>query len=138
MATGYTRADILTQTAGISETAPEERAEVDVSIFAEDVFRALLTREKRRAERSGNPFILILVDGRSNRKAAQRVILNILPVLKSSIRETDTLGWYSDASVLGAIFTEIGEKDPANSASTLRGKVKKALVEKLGANVLTR
>jgi exopolysaccharide biosynthesis polyprenyl glycosylphosphotransferase len=77
------------------------------------------------------------LDARANHRTSQAVISKILPILKNSIRETDTLGWYSKG-VIGAIFTEIGESDPAKSASTLRSKVEKALTDKFGTDVLAR
>src|SRR3954463_1507982 len=101
----------------------------------EDAFRGLLTRERRRAERSGNPFILVLVDARSNKRVADAAISKILPVLRPAIRETDTIGWYSDRCVAGVIFTELGDADPAKSALILRGKIEKAMIEGLGKEI---
>ncbi len=137
MATGYTRAEILAQAAPVSQAASQPGAAIASALTKEETFREILTRERRRAERSGNPFVLILVDARSNQTLAEAVVLKVLPVLRASIRETDTLGWYRTGSVMGAIFTEIGEGDPLKSAGIVRDKVVKTLKDKLGPDILT-
>jgi lipopolysaccharide/colanic/teichoic acid biosynthesis glycosyltransferase len=65
--------------------------------------------ERRRAERSGRPFVLVLVNleslqhngkGESVRKAVRKI--------SALTREIDLKGWYSHEQVLGVILTETG------------------------------
>lgn len=65
--------------------------------------------ERRLAERSGRSFLLILLNaeaiGEPNRRAA--TLAAILAALHASVRETDRVGWYKTASVLGLLFREV-------------------------------
>lgn len=69
--------------------------------------------ERRRSERSGRPFLLILLNAESitepeRRAAALTAILTALP---AGMRETDRLGWYRTARVLGLLFSEVETGD---------------------------
>jgi lipopolysaccharide/colanic/teichoic acid biosynthesis glycosyltransferase len=75
-------------------------------MFTEEVFQNVLRLERRRAERSTRPFILILVHS----DQADRIVLQqALSVLLSTTRESDLVGWYRDGVTLGILFTELGE-----------------------------
>src|SRR5947209_10348414 len=79
------------------------------NILDESQFLHLLRLERKRAERSTKPFMLLLIGGVQLFPGSnQRLISQITSSLVSSARETDTLGWYQDGSSLGVIFTEIG------------------------------
>jgi lipopolysaccharide/colanic/teichoic acid biosynthesis glycosyltransferase len=55
------------------------------------------------------------------------IIPQIARALSTSIRETDITGWYSHRSVLGVIFTEIGDADGKRIAQALFTKISNAL-----------
>jgi lipopolysaccharide/colanic/teichoic acid biosynthesis glycosyltransferase len=54
-----------------------------------------------------------------------------LEVLRSSIRETDLIGWHEKGSAMGIIFTEIGEADGKTVAAALLTKVTDVLADTL-------
>jgi lipopolysaccharide/colanic/teichoic acid biosynthesis glycosyltransferase len=65
----------------------------------------------------------MLLDGENllHTKARERVLQDILASLTTSVRETDTVGWFNKDSVIGVIFTEIGSPyKPAVSEAVLR------------------
>jgi lipopolysaccharide/colanic/teichoic acid biosynthesis glycosyltransferase len=97
-------------------------------LLSEELFIKQLGVERKRTERSGRRFVLMLLDpgrlvrGRERTETLERVIL----ALTNSIRETDLRGWYAK-SVIGVIFTEIGTADGTHVAKALLNKVTAAL-----------
>lgn len=83
------------------------------AILEEEFFQRSLVLERKRSERSGDPFVLISIDVSSLRGATGQVD----PVLRDSIfslllctfRETDLVGWYREDQKAAAILTELGE-----------------------------
>jgi len=62
-----------------------------------------------------------------------KVLSEIWSVLSFCTRETDIGGWYQNASVLGVVFTEIGEAERTLVRDLMRAKVTAALSTKLSA-----
>jgi len=56
----------------------------------------------------------------------------VLRALSKSTRETDIIGWYEEDSIIGVIFTEIGDAEGRAVASALLSKVPNALCSTLG------
>jgi len=102
-------------------------------ILAQEAFRRMLYLERKRTERSGRRFVLMLLEigkllrGGSKEETFER----ILSALSDATRETDTTGWYTAGSVMGVIFTEIGTTG-GNIANALLVKVTTALSGALG------
>ncbi len=102
-------------------------------VLAEDVFRRIFCWERKRAERSGRCFLLMLVHVESILQANQseRALSEIVSALSSSTRETDLAGWYREGAILGVIFTEVREGNwealenltPAKVMASLRSKL---------------
>ena len=77
-------------------------------VLKEETFHAMLTRERRRAERSRKPFVLILIDAHAVDKkgTGEGFIERLTGVVTDATRETDIIGWYEEGWILGVIFTE--------------------------------
>jgi lipopolysaccharide/colanic/teichoic acid biosynthesis glycosyltransferase len=105
--------------------------------FDENVFQNILTLEKRRAERSRRPFVLMLVQSNSQRHPDQELLRQALAILTSNTRESDLIGWYRESTTLGIIFTEMGEGQKMPIAGNLLGKIESALLESLGKDNLS-
>lgn len=85
---------------------PEEL--VQAEIVAESVFARLIRFERRRTERSGRQFMLVLVRCDLFRLRSEAVFLNkVVMALTSNTREIDILGWYESGTTLGLLMTEI-------------------------------
>lgn len=98
-------------------------------MFQEEVFQNVLRLERRRAERSARPFVMVLVHS----DEGDRVVLQqALSVLLSTTRESDLVGWYRDGVTLGILFTELGEGEKTATAQMLLKKIQTALLEGLG------
>lgn len=103
-----------------------------IAILEEHHFLRALCLERKRTERSGNPFMLMLISGRAVFQSAGSAdaIRKIGRALALSTRETDTLGWYEYGSTLAVLFTEIGP--PELNANLIIAKVTTALQRSLG------
>jgi lipopolysaccharide/colanic/teichoic acid biosynthesis glycosyltransferase len=106
--------------------APHETA------LAESVFHSLLTHERRRAERSRKPFVLMLLDANLEDGTAAEILKNAVDVVLASKRETDLVGWYKEDVILGVIFTEVSVEGNLPVTETLRSKIETALIKHLG------
>src|SRR5712664_4382448 len=69
-------------------------------VLAEDVFRRIFCWERKRAERSGRCFLLMLVhvEGILEANQSERALSEIVSALSSSTRETDLAGWYREGA----------------------------------------
>jgi len=105
----------------------------DQSILGVDVFQGMLTLERRRAERSSKPFILMLISVLGQNGSSQKQLQDIGSVCALASRETDLVGWYSYGATIGIVFTELGEGQSGAIAETLRAKFGLTLRESLGS-----
>lgn len=99
-----------------------------IGVFEEETFRNMLMLERRRAERSRKPFVLMLLDAHASKGVALEVASTVL----NSIRETDLVGWYKNGVVLGIIFTEINTESHSTITEILRSKIAAALDARIG------
>jgi lipopolysaccharide/colanic/teichoic acid biosynthesis glycosyltransferase len=100
------------------------------------VFRSVAIRERKRADRSNQPFVLVLVS------ANDRVGVNAfarwdaaIDALTAAKRDTDVLGWCEQGSVLGIIPTEIRAFD-ASVAREISARVRRGLATSVNAEAL--
>jgi lipopolysaccharide/colanic/teichoic acid biosynthesis glycosyltransferase len=107
-------------------------------VLAEGVFRRIFCWERKRAERSGRCFLLMLVHVESILQANQseRALSEIELALSSSTRETDLAGWYREGAILGVIFTEIREGNWKALESLTSAKVSASFRSKLSPEQL--
>jgi len=104
----------------------------DNTALAEHVFHSFLTHERRRAERSRKPFVLMLLDANLEDGVPAKILSRAVHVLLVSKRETDLVGWYKDGVILGVIFTEVNITGELPIADSLRAKIETALNKHLG------
>src|SRR6266567_6510283 len=117
MGNGYSRIPALWEQGVRSTTRRAASAvgslmESREEVLLEESFRSMLTLERRRAERSRKPFVLMLLDASAfvEQKIADRFMTRVCSVLLKSTRETDLIGWYEKGVVLGVIFTEVSSE----------------------------
>lgn len=89
----------------------------------------MIALERKRTERSGQPFVLMLLDGGnclpSDRNG--RVLAKILSALSLSTRETDVTGWYKNHSIVGVMFTDISAEERSSILGTMMSRVSETL-----------
>jgi len=103
--------------------------EGSVTLAPEEMFRRVLSLERKRSERSRQRFVLMLLHTGNLLLAEQgeATLGAITKALSQSIRETDIPGWYQKDHVLGVICTEIGSGSMASILSALRTRALSAL-----------
>jgi lipopolysaccharide/colanic/teichoic acid biosynthesis glycosyltransferase len=101
--------------------------------LSEETFHAMLNRERRRAERSRKPVVLILVDSHAVCKSGSGTahLERLTSVVSDATRETDIMGWYEEDLVLGVMFTEVNLDVKRPITEVLHSKVMAALRDKL-------
>jgi lipopolysaccharide/colanic/teichoic acid biosynthesis glycosyltransferase len=109
-------------------------------VQSEDVFKRTIAVERKRTERSREPFLLMLLEA-GNHQASEkngRVLDSILSVLLSSIRETDIIGWYKDRTIGGVIFTGLTGNDKNSILGVILSKVSTTLRAQLTSDHLNQ
>jgi lipopolysaccharide/colanic/teichoic acid biosynthesis glycosyltransferase len=99
------------------------------SFVSEEEFRRMLCRERKRSERSRKHLLLMLIDckGTTARSVDKPLIEKVAGVVAAEVRETDLAGWFESDSVVGAIFTELGESQAAAAIQAIEAKISKGL-----------
>jgi lipopolysaccharide/colanic/teichoic acid biosynthesis glycosyltransferase len=110
------------------------------SILQEETFHAMLTHERRRAERSRKPFVLMLVESLAahTNGNGDAFAERLSAVLASATRETDLIGWYEHGRTLAVIFTEINLEEKTPITELLRSKIVMALRNDLGLRITSK
>jgi lipopolysaccharide/colanic/teichoic acid biosynthesis glycosyltransferase len=92
-----------------------------------EAFHHVISIERKRAERSGKAFLLMLLDLGSLQAGQQNgngwPLQQIISLLSNALRETDVIGWHADRRVLGIIFTELALESRRCIAGTMLSKV---------------
>ena len=82
--------------------------------YNEEAFQYLLELERKRAERSGRPFLLLLVHrdppAQGGVHMDRVVALRLFSALWSCLRETDVVGWYREHRVAGVLLTGLEDR----------------------------
>ena len=102
-------------------------------VLKEETFKRMIAVERKRTERSREPFLLMLLDA-GNHQGSERngkALDNILLVLPISIRETDVIGWYTDRTTVGVMFTGLSSNDKNAILSVILNKVSTTLRDQL-------
>jgi lipopolysaccharide/colanic/teichoic acid biosynthesis glycosyltransferase len=102
-------------------------------VLNQDAFRRMISLERKRSERSRKPFLLMLLDMGKQLPSERngRALVKVLSSLSIATRETDVTGWYTEHSVAGIMFTEIGYEDRGSILSTLMNRVSETLHQNL-------
>ena len=103
----------------------------DTVVLCQQSFHRIIALERKRTERSRNPFLIMLLDPAPRNG---NLLGEILALLSTSTRETDVTGWYETGSVGGVMFTEIGSQDRASIVSTMLARVNSILTKHLGTD----
>jgi lipopolysaccharide/colanic/teichoic acid biosynthesis glycosyltransferase len=111
----------------------EPASPLDREVLNEEAFKRKIAVERKRTERSGGGFLLMLLEA-GNQHGSQKngkALNNIASVLLVTIRETDVIGWYKDASTVGVMFTDLAANDKNAVLSTVLNRVSTTLKDQL-------
>jgi lipopolysaccharide/colanic/teichoic acid biosynthesis glycosyltransferase len=99
------------------------------TVFDQDPFLRLLCLERKRTQRSGRPFVLMLLRADTLLKAGKdrHTLDRVFKALAHATRETDVKGWYTASNTIGVIFTEINGAPRKAVAGALLSRITTAL-----------
>ncbi len=105
--------------------------------FNTSQFHHMLHIERKRTERSKNPFLLLLLDisKLTIKYQDSETLSTVNTALNSSLRETDIIGWYKSYQTIGIIFTEILE-GPDNFTDIVIQKIYSRLSQQLDPDLI--
>ena len=108
-------------------------------VLKEEIFHTLLTLERRRADRSRKPFVLMLLDSHSIHKNGNAAVFidQLTSVVSDATRETDIIGWYEEDAIFAVIFTEINLA-ASPITEVLHSKVVTALRDNLDPKIASK
>jgi lipopolysaccharide/colanic/teichoic acid biosynthesis glycosyltransferase len=102
-------------------------------VLNEESFKRMIAIERKRTERSREPFLLMLVEAGNPQRAEKhgKPLDRIISAMLSSTRETDLVGWYKDRVTVGVMFTGLAIEDKNIVLSTILSRVSAALRDEL-------
>jgi lipopolysaccharide/colanic/teichoic acid biosynthesis glycosyltransferase len=102
-------------------------------VLNEESFKRMIAIERKRTERSREPFLLMLVEAGNSQRGEKhgKPLDRILSAMLSSTRETDIVGWYKDRITVGVMFTGLAVEDKNIVLSTILSRVSAALRDEL-------
>ncbi len=105
----------------------------DRNILTEQAFKRMIAVERKRTERSKEPFLLMLVEAGDAQSASKngRSLDSIMSALAPTTRETDVIGWYKDRAAIGVMFTGLVASDRGSILTTILNRVSTALRSEL-------
>jgi len=97
-------------------------------IADEPLFTRMLLLERRRCERAGTRFGLLLIDlGEVVRALSPLEVREVGAAISGSMRETDITGWHRHPSVIGVILTTLNDTDCLSVDSIILKRIRSIL-----------
>jgi lipopolysaccharide/colanic/teichoic acid biosynthesis glycosyltransferase len=123
----------LNQASSLDGSPLESLSASDREALNEKAFMRMIAIERKRTERSGNPFLLMLLEASNQQGSGDTggVLDSVVSALLSFFRETDVLGWYKDQTALGVIFTGLVAEEKISIQNLLHSRVSTLLRDKL-------
>jgi lipopolysaccharide/colanic/teichoic acid biosynthesis glycosyltransferase len=102
-------------------------------MLSEESFRRMIAIERKRTERTAEPFLLMLVEAgrRQDIEPSRGTLARSFITLCSSVRDIDIIGWYHQETTVGVIYPGLVESGKASAMKTIRDRVISALKDEL-------
>ena len=109
------------------------------TFLAEDAFASILRLERKRTERSGKPFLLMLLNVEEivGLHDKEPLLFEAASSLFAAAREVDLKGWYEHDRIMGIIFAEISGVHEKVTSKVFT-KVYQALCRHIGVDAANR
>lgn len=112
---------------------PNSGKECEREVLREQAFRQRIAIERKRTERSREPFLLMLLEHhqRQGSEKQSKPLEALMAALAPATRETDCIGWYQECTAVGVLFTGLPRGQNLASRSILLSRVTARLREDL-------
>ena len=107
------------------------------SLGAEAFFKQMLYLERKRSERTGEPFVLMLVEA-DPAELHPRIMEKVGSTIASLTRETDIAGWHQYQRTIGVILTILRGRTKDEIQSAIVQRTRTALSESIGLTQLNK
>lgn len=108
------------------------------ALLDERSFDRTLALERKRSQRTGVPFVLLVIDLSPVPPAGVPSEVALANALRDSTRDTDVSGWYRRGAAVGVIFTSLQDSDRKTVEPAIMGKVRRALGGVMNSDALGR
>jgi lipopolysaccharide/colanic/teichoic acid biosynthesis glycosyltransferase len=104
------------------------RRQVTRQILNEDLFKGVLTRERRRSDRSNQSVLLLRLSVKDGLVGDSSLVLDrALDALLVNAQDTDIVGWLDEGSVLGVILSEVRGPDVTRTCDAILTHLRRAV-----------
>ncbi|MDR3557966.1 MAG: sugar transferase, partial [Candidatus Pacebacteria bacterium] len=102
-------------------------------VLNEESFNRMIAIERKRTERSKQPFLLMLLQSGKHQGTPKsgELLKNVISVLMPSVRETDVIGWYKNPATVGVMYTGLVINDKESVLSMILNRVTAMLKDNL-------
>lgn len=107
-------------------------------VLGEKLFRGALIRERKRSDRSSEPFVLLLLgvgDGPGADSATRNAAVT---AVVAATGEADVVGWVEGEAVIGVIVPEICASQLPGARSSIAARLRRELAKRLDAATVER
>jgi lipopolysaccharide/colanic/teichoic acid biosynthesis glycosyltransferase len=133
------RADLKLRTQDDREIRPQQdERKTRPQMVGEELFKETLRRERKRADRSHQPLVLLMIarDDRTG-TGSSGTWAAAMAAVAAAKRETDVQGWLASQAVIGVILTEVSAVD-ASLARQLEGRIRRELAKRFDHDAALR
>jgi lipopolysaccharide/colanic/teichoic acid biosynthesis glycosyltransferase len=105
-------------------------------VLREDAFNRTIAIERKRTERTKQPFLLMLLAAGQHQSAQKNAgfLDSVVAALLTSVRETDVIGWYKDRATVGVLYTGLVLNNKNAVLSMIMNRVSATLRDNLTAD----
>lgn len=99
--------------------------EGDREVLCEDAFRRRIAIERKRTERSREPFLLMLIEDSEQQSPEKqsKLLERVMAALAPKTRETDSIGWYEGGMAVAVLFTGLPDDEHLPSHTIIFNRV---------------
>ena len=105
--------------------------------ISELLFHDVLLRERKRADRSQQPLVLLIVTINDAQRDERAMWSSALDAVTSATRETDIVGWLRTDAVLGIVMTEVKTAE-LGPIQHVRRRIRRELLKRLPVEQMDR
>ena len=103
--------------------------------LSQELFKAVLIKERKRADRSNQPWALLIISVDDPTAPSSFIWKPIIESLSAVTRETDLMGWFARRTVISVVLTEVQRFEPA-AARALEVRISQQLGKHLDAETI--
>jgi lipopolysaccharide/colanic/teichoic acid biosynthesis glycosyltransferase len=108
-------------------------------VLNEELFRGALTRERKRSDRSNEPFVLLLLGFNPGLGADSSSIWDgAIDAVAAATGDADVAGWVERRSLIGVIVPEIRASDLLNARAGIEARLRREIAKRLDTATVER